>query len=48
MADEIEVVRLYQTGEFSMHSLALQFEVSDSAVKRALYRVTKPTHSSLK
>lgn len=46
--DEIEVVRLYLVGDRTMKSLALHFKVSDSAIKRALYRVKKPTHSSLK
>ena len=46
--DEAEVVRLYAAGGRSMHSLALQFGVSDSVVKRAVYRAKKPGHSSLK
>lgn len=45
---EAEVVRLYQTGEYTMRSLAQVYEVSESAIKRALYRVKNPGHSSLK
>ena len=45
---EAEVVRLYQSGGHTMHGLAKQFDVSDSAVKRALYRIKNPEHSSLK
>jgi len=45
---EAEVVRLYLTGEYTMKSLALLHDVSESAIKRALYRVKKPGHSSLK
>lgn len=45
---EAEVVRLYLTGQYTMRGLALRYEVSDSAVKRALYRVKKPGHSTLK
>lgn len=45
--DEAEVVRLYALGEYTMHALALRFEVSDSVVKRAVYRAKRPGHSSL-
>ncbi|WP_042674005.1 recombinase family protein [Variovorax sp. CF313] len=45
--DEAEVVRLYGAGEYTMHALAVMFEVSDSVVKRAVYRAKKPGHSSL-
>lgn len=45
---EAEVVRLYLTGQYTMRALARLHEVSESAVKRALYRVNKPGHSSLK
>ena len=44
---EAEVVRLYAAGEHTMHALALMFNVSDSVVKRAVYRQKKPGHSSL-
>ncbi|MDP2818322.1 MAG: recombinase family protein [Polaromonas sp.] len=46
--DEAEVVRLYIAGGCTIDGLALRFGVSDSSVKRALYRVSKPGHSSLK
>lgn len=45
---EAEVVRLYATGEYTLNNLAKLFEVSDSVVKRAVYRVRSPGHSSLK
>jgi len=45
---EAEVVRLYATGEYTLNNLAKLFEVSDSVVKRAVYRVRNPGHSSLK
>lgn len=46
--DEAEVVRLYLTGQYTIAALALRYDVSDSVVKRALYRVKKPGHSSLR
>lgn len=45
---EAEVVRLYLTGDYTMRVLAELHDVSESAIKRALYRVKKPGHSSLK
>lgn len=45
---EAEVVRLYLTGEYTMRGLARLHDVSESAIKRALYRVKKPGHSSLR
>lgn len=48
LSDEAKAVRLYQTGEYTMAAIATFFNVSDSAIKRALYRVRKPGHSSLK
>jgi DNA invertase Pin-like site-specific DNA recombinase len=44
---EAEVVRLYETGDYTMKGIALMFEVSDSVIKRTIYRVRKPGHSSL-
>jgi len=46
--DEAEAVRLYLTGRYTIAGLAKRYDVSDSAVKRALYRVGKPGHSSLR
>lgn len=46
--DEAELVRLYLDGGQTMHGLAVRFEVSESVVKRAVYRVTKPKSSTLK
>lgn len=48
LASEAEVVRLYLTGDYTMRGLALRYDVSESAIKRAMYRVKKPGHSSLK
>lgn len=45
---EAEAVRLYLTGRYTIAGLAQRYGVSDSAIKRALYRVKKPGHSSLK
>jgi len=45
---EAEVIRLYDTGEYTLRSIAQMFEVSESVVKRAVYRVRKPGHSSLR
>lgn len=44
---EAKLVRMYLTGNYSMQSLADHFDVHTSSVKRAVYRVTKPGHSSL-
>jgi DNA invertase Pin-like site-specific DNA recombinase len=45
---EAECVRLYETGWFTMRVVAEVFEVHPSTVKRAIYRVHKPGHSSLR
>lgn len=45
---EAELVRLYLEGEQTMHGLSVRFDVSVSAVKRAVYRVTKPDSSALR
>lgn len=45
--DESEAVRLYLAGGQTMHGLSVRFGVSSSAIKRAVYRVTKPSSSSL-
>lgn len=45
---ESEVVTLYGTGFFTMQVLAEVFEVSKEAVKRAIYRVTKPDSPCLR
>ena len=45
---ETEVVRLYATGDYTMLALGKLFEVSESVVKRAIYRAKNPGHSSLK
>lgn len=44
---EAKLVRMYLSGNYSMQALADHFEVHTSSVKRAVYRVTKPGHSSL-
>ncbi|APW37533.1 resolvase [Rhodoferax koreense] len=45
---EAEVVKLYASGEYTLNTLAKLFGVSDSVVKRAIYRAKKPGHSSLR
>lgn len=45
---EVDLVELYQGGQFSMSEVARKYNVSESVVKRAVYRVTKPKHSSLR
>lgn len=46
--DESEIVRLYGQGWYTLDQLALMFDCHPSTVKRAVYRVQKPGHSSLK
>ena len=45
---EAKLVRMYLSGNYTMQALADHFEVHTSSVKRAIYRVTKPDHSSLR
>ncbi len=45
---EADLVEMWRTGQYSMQSLAKLFNVHDSSVKRAIYRVFKPNSSSLK
>jgi DNA invertase Pin-like site-specific DNA recombinase len=45
---EAELVRQYLTGAYTMKGLAHNYGIHLSSVKRAIYRVTKPGHSSLK
>ena len=45
--DEAECVNLYLTGWYTMDLIADMFNISNSAVKRAIYRITKPQHTSL-
>ena len=45
---ESEVVSLYATGFFTMKVLADIYEVSKEAVKRAIYRVSRPSSSCLR
>lgn len=48
-ADEADVVRMYLNEKGHSHaSLSRRFGVSESAIKRAIYRVTKPESSSLR
>lgn len=46
--DEKEIVRLWQSNQYTMDSLARIFNVHPSSVKRSIYRVLKPRHSSLR
>lgn len=45
---EAEVVSLYLSGGQTMRGLSVRFAVSESAIKRAIYRVTNPSSTSLK
>lgn len=45
--EEAELVRKYQTGGYTMKGLSHSYGIHLSSVKRAIYRVTKPGHSSL-
>jgi DNA invertase Pin-like site-specific DNA recombinase len=45
--DEKEIVRLWQSKRYTMDSLAAIFNAHPSSVKRSIYRVFKPGHSSL-
>lgn len=45
---EAEVVELYDTGWFAMRVLAEMYGVHLSSIKRAIYRIRKPGHSSLR
>ena len=45
---EADIVRLYGSGSwYTLASVAFVFDVHPSVVKRAVYRVNKPGHSSL-
>lgn len=44
---EAEAVRLYLSGAHTMHGLSVRFGVSSSAIKRAVYRITRPNSTSL-
>lgn len=45
---EADIVRLYGQGWYTLDQLAFIFECHPSTVKRAVYRVYKPGHSSLR
>ena len=45
---EAEIVRMYESGSYTLDSLARFFGVHSSSVKRAVYRIKKPGHSSLR
>lgn len=47
-SDEQEIVRLWKSNQYTMDSLAAIFNVHPSSVKRSIYRVLKPGHSSLR
>lgn len=44
---EAKLVQMYLSGKYTMQALADRFDVHQSSVKRAIYRVTRPGHSSL-
>lgn len=45
---EAAMVKLYDSGWYTLNSIALVFDAHPSSVKRAIYRVKKPNHSSLR
>lgn len=45
---ESDVVKMYASGHYTLHGLAAIVEVHPSVIKRAVYRIAKPGHSSLK
>jgi DNA invertase Pin-like site-specific DNA recombinase len=44
---EADIVKMYRSGWYTLDNLALIFDCHPSTVKRAIYRVEKPGHSSL-
>ncbi len=44
---EADIVRLYKSRWYTLQSLAFVFDCHPSTVKRAVYRIEKPGHSSL-
>lgn len=46
--DEADIVKLWQQNIYTLDTLAKIFNAHPSSVKRAIYRVFKPAHSSLK
>ena len=46
--DEADAVRLYRTGHYTYQSLAMVFDSHPATIKRAVYRVARPGHSSLR
>lgn len=45
---EADIVKAWLTGVYSLRTIALVFDCHPSTVKRAVYRVVKPGHSSLR
>ena len=45
---ETDIVTLYESGFYTLDSLAFVFDAHPSTIKRAVYRVKKPGHSSLR
>jgi len=45
---EADIVEKFASGSYTLHGLAAVMNVHPSVVTRAVYRVTKPDHSSLK
>lgn len=45
---EADIVKLYESGWYTLDSLAFVFDAHPSTIKRAVYRVKKPGHSSLR
>lgn len=47
MRDEKDVLKLWESGVYTLDSLALVFDCHASVIKRTIYRVHKPLSSSL-
>jgi len=45
---ESDVVKMYASGWYTLETLAYAFDCHPSVIKRAVYRINKPGHSSLK
>jgi hypothetical protein len=45
---EADIVKLYESGFYTLHSLTMVFDAHPSTIKRAIYRIKKPGHSSLR
>ena len=44
---ELLIFNMYQSGNYTLHGLGIAFDVHPSVIKRIVYRVNKPSSSSL-